>query len=135
MQSLRRLRRVLCPGLLVLHVTGCYSWVAVPGVEPKAYIETERPKYVRIQTADSYAQGKLQIKNPAVHAGSVSGRLLTVRDNWIWHAGSVPLEVILPPLEVRRFSSSKTSWAIAITFAAIMAPLVVIAATYDPCCF
>ena len=132
MQSLRRLRPLLCPFLLAWQAAGCYSWVAVPDVEPKTYIETERPKHVRIKISESDEQRAVQIKNPEVRADSISGNLLAVVDHrWVRRDGSVSLKAILPQLEVRRYSRGKTGLFVAITVAAVIIPLIVGFANMD----
>jgi hypothetical protein len=104
-------RRTVALLLLPLVATNCQSWRAAE-VEPRALVESEHPRDVRVTTLDST---RYVIDRPRIVADTLVGR----RDNL---TVAVPLRDVAR-VDVRRFSPGKTAAVLLVVglFAALVA--------------
>jgi hypothetical protein len=70
--ELRRYRP-LALFLLVLHLTGCYSWQPAT-VSPRQFIEEEQPGQIRIVQADGE---RMELRNPRIESDSLTARIFS----------------------------------------------------------
>ena len=97
--TLRRYRPVALI-LLVLHLTGCYSWQPAT-VGPRQFIEEEEPGHIRIVQADGE---RMELRNPRVEADS-----LTARVSSNLRTGTVRIALTdISVVEARRLKSAAT---------------------------
>ena len=59
--------------LLVLHLTGCYSWQPAT-VSPRQFIEEEQPGQIRIVQADGE---RMELRNPRIESDSLTARIFS----------------------------------------------------------
>ena len=87
--------------MLVLHVTGCYSWQPTT-VSPRQFIEEEQPGKIRILQADGE---QVEIRNPGVETDSISFRV----SSGLFGSETVRIALSdVSTVEVQRFSIGKT---------------------------
>ena len=86
--------------MLVLHLTGCYSWQPAT-VGPRQFIEEEEPGLIRIVQADGE---RLELRNPHIEADSLTARISTRLQT-----GTVRIALTdIAAVESRHFSTMKT---------------------------
>ena len=107
MHTFRRIRRLLAASLLVVHLAGCYHYVAAPGM-PRDYMVSHKPRLVRVTLTDGTSQ---MVLTPTVSQDSLKGYLPAPRTGGGTRPGApwaTPLASVRG-LEVASVSSAATA--------------------------
>lgn len=95
--------------LLALHLTGCGTWTPTR-LDPVAYIEQERPSWVRVSLPDGERR---RVRHPTIRDGSiVDGRARCTRTGC---EDSIDLEDVTQ-VESRKLSVGRTVLALGVVF-------------------
>ena len=90
--------------MLLLHLTGCYSWQPVTA-SPRQFVEEEQPGHIRISQGDDE---ELELRNPRVEGDSLAARISTFN-----RTGTVRIALTdITAVESRRLQVGKTVLAI-----------------------
>ena len=112
---LRRYRPVALL-MLVLHLTGCYSWQPVT-VSPRQFIEEEQPGQIRILQADGT---RMELRDPSIETDSLAARVSSRL-----RTGNVRIALSdIDSVEARRISTPLTTLVVVLTGAGLVAALV-----------
>ena len=102
--------------MLVLHLTGCYSWQPAT-VGPRQLIEEEAPGLIRIVQTDGE---QMELRNPRIESDSLTARISTRL-----RTGTVRIALTdITAVQARRFSTPKTWGAVVLTGAGLAVAVV-----------
>lgn len=130
MNGSRRPRMVTLTVIVVMHLTGCYTW-RTAGLTPRRYITEQRPAAVRLMLSDGQ---RITLENPEIVGQSVAGvptarpaesRVAAGANTATPAAVMTPLDLVVG-VEERQFSAARTGITIGVVAAAAVATLLAV---------